>query len=403
MRKNDFAKMTDRYLGDARVVVVKVGSVLLVEDEKGRLRREWLNSLAGGIAGLAREGCRVVVVSSGSIPLGRHDLVAASGRKGGRLKLEEKQAAAAIGQIKLAGEWQRAFGREQLKCAQILLSPDDTETRRRHLNARATLLTLLDAGIIPVVNENDTVATAEIRYGDNDRLAARVAQMVSANALVLFSDIDGLYESDPRRNPGSGHIPEVDAIDDRILAMAGPANTDYASGGMVTKLEAARIATSAGCHMVICDGREERPLRRLIGGGRCTWFRAASNPPQARKKWIAAGLKPSGWITVDDGAARALARGKSLLAAGITKVGGEFDRGDLVAVKDLKGVELGRGLVHYSDGDTAGIAGCKSSEIQGILGYRGRDEVIHADDLVLARAAGADTGDKPKEKGKGKK
>ena len=391
MRRSDFAKMTDRYLGDARVVVVKVGSVLLVEDETGRLRREWLNSLVGGIASLTEKGCRVVVVSSGSIPLGRHDLVAASGRKGGRLKLEEKQAAAAIGQIKLAGEWQRAFGRKELKCAQILLSPDDTETRRRHLNARATLLTLLDAGIIPVVNENDTVATMEIRYGDNDRLAARVAQMVSANALVLFSDIDGLYEADPGRNPNSAHIPEVASIDERILAMAGPARNDDASGGMVTKLEAARIANGAGCHMVICDGRGKRPLRRLIEGGRCTWFRAASNPPQARKKWIAAGLKPSGSVTVDDGAARALARGKSLLAAGITKVGGKFERGDLVTVRDTGGAELGRGLIHYSSQDAAGIAGCKSSEIQGILGYRGRDEVIHADDLVLARKVGAGT------------
>ena len=392
MKKGDFAEMTGRYLGDARVVVLKVGSALLVEDSTGGMRREWLDSLVGGISGLAKRGCRVVVVSSGSISLGRHDLAAASGRKVGRLKLEEKQAAAAIGQIKLAGEWQRAFGKKKLKCAQILLSPDDTETRRRHLNARATLLTLLDAGIVPVVNENDTVATMEIRYGDNDRLAARVAQMVSADALVLFSDIDGLYEADPRRNPGSAHIPEVASIDSRILDMAGPARNDDASGGMVTKLEAARIANGAGCHMVICDGREARPLRRLIEGGRCTWFRAASNPPQARKKWIAAGLKPSGSITVDDGAARALGRGKSLLAAGITKVGGTFERGDLVTVRDPAGVELGRGLAHYSSADTAGIAGCNSSEIQGILGYRGRDEVIHADDLVLTGASGADAG-----------
>ena len=386
MSGTDFAKLTEKYIGDARVLVVKVGSVLLVEDETGNLRQQWLDSLVEGISGLAKKGCRIVVVSSGSIALGRRDLVAATGRKGGRLKLEDKQAAAAIGQIKLAGEWQRSFGKKDLKCAQILLSHDDTEKRRRHLNARATLLTLLDAGIIPVVNENDTVATTEIRYGDNDRLAARVAQMVSANALVLFSDIDGLYEADPRRKSDSAHIPEVTSIDGSILAMAGPARNDDASGGMVTKLEAARIANRAGCHMVICDGREARPLRRLIEGGRCTWFRAVSNPPQARKKWIAAGLTPSGSITVDDGAAKALGSGKSLLPAGITEVGGKFDRGDLVSIWNTDGFELGQGISHYDSADAAGIAGCKSSEIQGILGYRGRDEVIHADDLVLTGA-----------------
>ena len=401
MSDTDFSKLTGKYLGDARVLVVKVGSVLLVEDETGSVRQKWLDSLVGGISGLVEKGCRVVVVSSGSIALGRRDLMDATGRKGGRLKLEDKQAAAAIGQIKLAGEWQRAFGKKHLKCAQILLSPDDTETRRRHLNARATLMTLLDAGIIPVVNENDTVATTEIRYGDNDRLAARVAQMVSAGALVLFSDIDGLYDADPRRNPDSAHIPEVAAIDDAILAMAGPARNDDASGGMITKLEAARIANGAGCHMVICDGREARPLRRLIEGGRCTWFRADSNPPQARKKWIAAGLTPSGRITVDDGAAKALGSGKSLLPAGITKVDGKFDRGDLVTVKNAKGIELGRGLSHYSSTDAAEIAGCKSSEIQSILGYRGRDEVIHADDLVLTRATKSDA--QGKSGGKGRK
>ena len=389
MSKTDFAKLTGRYLDDARILVVKVGSVLLVEDETGKVRQEWLDSLARNIARLARKGHRFVVVSSGSIALGRRDLVGASGKKRGRLKLEEQQAAAAIGQIKMASEWQRAFRKRRLKCAQILLSPDDTETRRRHLNARSTLHTLIDAGIIPVVNENDTVATMEIRYGDNDRLAARVAQMVSADALVLFSDIDGLYDADPKRHAGSAHHAEVDSIDKRILAMAGPSNTEDASGGMVTKLEAARIATSAGCNMVICDGREDNPLDRLFKGERCTWFRASSKPPQARKKWIAAGLTPSGSISVDDGAASALARGKSLLAAGITGVAGRFERGDLVIVVDGGGAELGRGLSHYSDTEAGGIAGCKSSEIQGILGYRGRDEVIHADNLVLTPNIGS--------------
>ena len=394
MSEMDFSKLTSGYLKDARILVVKVGSVLLVDDRTGELRREWLNSLVDGISGLVGIGCRVVVVSSGSIALGRRDLMNASGRRKGRLKLEEKQAAAAMGQIKLAGAWQRSFARKGLNCAQILLSPDDTETRRRHLNARDTLLTLLDAGVVPVVNENDTVATTEIRYGDNDRLAARVAQMVSANALVLFSDIDGLYDSDPRRNSDSRHLAEVEKIDDGILAKAGPTRNDDASGGMITKLEAGRIANGAGCHMVICDGRKTRPLRRLIEGGRCTWFKASAKPPQARKKWIAAGLKPTGSIAVDAGAAQALNKGKSLLAIGITRIDGKFDRGDLVKVVDPKGIELGRGLSDYNSTEAAKIAGCKSSEIQGILGYRGRDSVIHADNLVRADSSKSTRKDK---------
>lgn len=377
----DFNALTERYLGAAKLLVVKVGSALLVDDAKGAVRAAWLSSLAGDIAELADAGCGVVVVSSGAIALGRHPL----DRGQGKLKLEEKQAAAAIGQIRLASEWQQAFGDHGLTTAQILLSPDDTETRRRHLNARATLQTLLSRGIIPVVNENDTVATMEIRYGDNDRLAARVAQMISADALILLSDIDGLYNADPRQHPDADHLPEITSINDGILAMAGPANADYASGGMVTKIEAGRIASTAGCHMVICNGTEENPIRRLRDGGACSWFRAISNPPQARKKWIAGGLKPSGVIVIDDGAVTALQKGKSLLAAGITSVNGRFERGDLVAVTDTAGVELGRGLSHYSAADASKIAGCNSSAIQGILGYRGRDEVIHADDLVLTR------------------
>ena len=384
MSNASFASLTRGYLNEARVLVVKVGSALLVDGETGAVRSQWLESLAADIAGLARQNCRVVVVSSGAIALGRHQLE----RGSGKLKLEEKQAAAAIGQIRLASEWQRVFRQFDLDTAQILLSPDDTETRRRHLNARATLQTLLGRGIIPVVNENDTVATMEIRYGDNDRLAARVAQMVSADALILLSDIDGLYSTDPRQNPDGEHLAEITSIDDRILAMAGPANADYASGGMITKIEAARIATNAGCHMVICNGHASSPIDRLMAGGRCSWFRAASNPPQARKQWIAAGLKPTGTITIDAGAARALSLGKSLLAAGITGIDGGFERGDLVAVCDASGAELGRGLSHYSAEDAARIAGCNSSAIQGILGYRGRDEVIHADDLVLTQKRG---------------
>jgi glutamate 5-kinase len=377
----DFSALTKTYLDPARVIVVKVGSALLVDDETGMVKAKWLAGLASDLAEMASAGCGIIVVSSGAIALGRHPL----GCNNGKLKLEEKQAAAAIGQIRLVGEWQQALAAHELKSAQVLLSPDDTETRRRHLNARATIQTLLGSGFIPVVNENDTVATEEIRYGDNDRLAARVAQMISADALVLLSDIDGLYDQDPRHHDEAEHLPEVTEIDKKIAAMAGPTHTGYASGGMVTKIEAARIATAAGCHMVICSGLGLRPIDALRKGGICTWFRAVSNPPQARKTWIAGGLKPSGVISVDDGAVAALLRGKSLLAAGITAVDGNFDRGDLVTVTNQKGLELGRGLIHYSATDTQQIAGCNSAEIQGILGYRGRDEIIHADDLVLTR------------------
>lgn len=377
----DFSTLTKKYLSPSTLVVVKVGSALLVDEDKGTVKADWLAGLAEDLADLTNAGCGVVIVSSGAIALGRHPL----GRHDSRLKLEEKQAAAAIGQIRLASEWEQALAAHGLKSAQILLSPDDTETRRRHLNARATLQTLLGNGFIPVVNENDTVATAEIRYGDNDRLAARVAQMISADALVLLSDIDGLYERDPRRDNSALHLPEILTIDDQIAAMAGPAHASYASGGMVTKIEAARIAATAGCHMVICSGLDRRPIKTLLDGGRCTWFQADSNPPQARKKWIAGGLKPSGVITVDIGAVAALERGKSLLAAGITAVSGRFERGDLVTVTNPDGQEIGRGLSHYSADATKQIAGCNSAEIQGILGYRDRDEVIHVDDLVLTR------------------
>ncbi|XDZ65722.1 glutamate 5-kinase [Alphaproteobacteria bacterium LSUCC0684] len=385
----DFHKLTQTYLGGARTVIVKVGSALLVDDDTGEVRTHWLESLARDLAALHLDGCTPVVVSSGAIALGRHQL----GRGQGRLKLEEKQAAAAIGQIRLAKEWQSAFALFGIGTAQILLSPDDTETRRRHLNARATIQTLLAQGIIPVVNENDTVATMEIRYGDNDRLAARVAQMITADVLVLLSDIDGLYSADPRQDPSARFLPEVIHIDDDILSMAGPAHSSAASGGMITKIAAARIATTAGCHMVICSGTEPSPISQLKDGGRCTWFRAAANPPQARKTWIAGGLTPKGRIILDDGAVKAIRSGKSLLPAGIARVEGSFERGDLVALADQNGAEIARGLSHYSAKDAALIAGSKSRAIPEILGYRGRDEVIHADDLVLTYHAtrGRDT------------
>ncbi|MCE2516474.1 MAG: glutamate 5-kinase [Alphaproteobacteria bacterium] len=374
--------LTTSHLNDATTVVVKVGSALLVDEHTGAINAAWLHQLAADLALLTSRRCRCVVVSSGAIALGRTQLKGRA-KSNARLKLEEKQAAAAIGQVQLASEWKEALNTHDLSTAQILLSPDDTEQRRRHLNARATITTLLDSGIIPVVNENDTVATMEIRYGDNDRLAARVAQMISADVLILLSDIDGLYSADPRHHPDARHIPQVTAIDDDLRAMAGPANEDYASGGMVTKIEAGRIATQAGCHMVICNGTAMNPISALIDGATATWFTATAKPPQARKTWIAGGLNPVGTITLDDGAVNALQSGKSLLAAGMIAVDGHFERGDLVAVCDPQGQEIGRGLINYSAHDAARIAGCNSGEIQGILGYRGRDEVIHADDLVM--------------------
>ncbi len=377
---SDFAAMTKRYLGDAAVVVVKVGSAMVVDDQTGTIRLDWLKNLAEDLAELKAEGRGILIVSSGAIALGRN----ITGHKLKRMKIEEKQAAAAIGQISLSADWQKALATHDLKTAQILLSPDDTETRRRHLNARATLLTLLRHDVIPVVNENDTVATTEIRYGDNDRLAARVAAMISADALILLSDIDGLYSSDPRSNQTAQHIPAIAEISDEITAMAGPARRDEASGGMITKIEAARLATAAGCHMAICNGSCAHPISTLKNGGKCSWFIATEKPPQARKRWIASGLMAKGKIMIDKGAVAALRRSKSLLAAGVIKAIDNFNKGDLVAVCDENGHEIGRGLSRYGADDVGRLAGHNSGDIETILGYRGDDEVIHADDLVLA-------------------
>jgi glutamate 5-kinase len=302
------------------------------------------------------------------------------------LRLEEKQAAAATGQIRLAHAYQEALGRHGITVAQILLTPDDTELRRRHLNARATFAQLLALGAVPVVNENDTIATAEIRFGDNDRLAARVAQMVSADMLVLLSDIDGLYTGDPRRDPEARHIPLIREIEPEIEAMAGPAPAGYSSGGMVTKLTAARIAMGAGCHMLIAQGRPGRgrgPLAAIEAGARASLFLPRAEPRSARKAWIAGAVNPAGAITVDDGAVGALRRGKSLLPAGVVAIDGSFERGDCIVVRTKAGIEAGSGLSAYASGDIQRIAGHKSGEIATILGYRGRDEIIHRDDLVL--------------------
>jgi glutamate 5-kinase len=363
----------------ARRVVIKVGSALLVEAGSGRINRAWLETLAADIAALRKRGQEVVIVSSGAIALGRRQL----GLPKGRLRLEESQAAAAVGQIRLAHAWKEVLEHHEFTVAQLLLTFGDTEERRRYLNARGTLDTLLKLGAIPVINENDTVATAEIRYGDNDRLAARVAQMASADALVLLSDVDGLYTADPTRDPGARFIPEVPRITPEIEAMAGGSASDVGSGGMTTKVMAARIAVAAGCHMCIAVGRETHPLRRIEQGARCTWFVADASPVTVRKQWIAGTLKPKGELIVDAGAVAALAGGKSLLPAGVAAVRGRFDRGDAVVVLDAAGRPIARGLAAYDSDDARRIRGKRSSELESVLGYRGREEIIHRDDMVL--------------------
>jgi glutamate 5-kinase len=369
-------------LVEARRLVVKIGSALLTT-ESGEVRRTWLDSLAEDVARCRARNQELILVSSGAIAVGRRQL----GLAGRRLKLDEKQAAAATGQIRLAHAYQEALARHKITVAQILLTLDDTEERRRHLNARATFAQLLAFGAVPVVNENDTVATAEIRFGDNDRLAARVAQMTSTDMLVLLSDIDGLYTSDPREDPTARHIPLVREIGPDIEAMAGEAPPGYSSGGMVTKLAAARIAMNAGCRMLIARGKgmdsAGGPLAAIEAGSRATLFLPQGEPRSARKAWIAGAVNPSGTVIVDDGAARALRRGTSLLPAGLVAVEGVFERGDAVIIRRRSGVEIGRGLSAYSSADILRIAGHKSGEITDILGYRGRDEIIHRDDLVM--------------------
>jgi glutamate 5-kinase len=360
-------------------VVIKVGSALLVDDKNNTINQSWLAGISEDIATLQASGASVIVVSSGAIALGSLNL----GISQKKLQLEEKQAAAAAGQVTLAHAWMTALATHNIQTAQILLSPDDTETRRRHLNARATITALLSLGAVPVVNENDTVATAEIRFGDNDRLAARVAAMLGADILVLLSDVDGLYSGNPHDDEHAKHVARVDHVTPAIMKMAGTANASYASGGMVTKLEAARIATSAGCSMIICNGRDPRPLTALEAGARNTIFTAEASPPTARKKWIAGALSPKGKLVIDDGAVSALRKGRSLLPAGVTSIGGNFERGDLIAVESHNGHVIGHGLSAYSAKDATLIKGHKSSEIEALLGYRGRDELIHADNIVM--------------------
>jgi glutamate 5-kinase len=375
-------KLSARRLIDAKRVVVKVGSALLVDADKGRLNRTWLEGFAADVASMRKRGQEVILVSSGAIALGRRHL----GLSTGKLKLEESQAAAAVGQIRLAHAYKELLEAHDITVAQILLTLGDTEQRRRYLNARGTLNTLLSLAAVPVINENDTVATAEIRYGDNDRLAARVAQMTGADCLVLLSDIDGLYTANPKDDPQAAFISLVLDITPAIEAMASSTSGEMGTGGMQTKIAAAKIAVGAGCHLCIAEGAHQRPLKRIEEGARCTWFVPSSTPMATRKQWIAGTLRPAGAITVDEGAVRALMQGKSLLPAGVTRTVGRFDRGDTVSIVGPDGLEVARGICAYSDGDAARIMGRRSVDIERVLGFRGRDEIVHRDDLVLLRA-----------------
>jgi glutamate 5-kinase len=369
-------------LATARRVVVKIGSALVVDENAAAPRAAWLAGITDDIAAMRARGTEVIVVSSGAIALARRAL----GLTQRRLKLEEKQAAAAVGQIRLAQAWSEALSARGLTAAQLLLTLDDTEDRRRYLNARATLSTLLTLGCVPVINENDTVATAEIRFGDNDRLAARMAEMVHADILVLLSDIDGLYTADPRQHPAAEHLSVVAALTPEIEAMGGEPPPGYSSGGMRTKLVAARIATQAGVAMAIAKGNVDRPLRALEEGARCTWFLPAADGPSAWKRWISGSLAPRGVFTVDVGAASALRDGRSLLPAGVRVVEGTFQRGDPVLIRGPDGEAIARGLSAYASEDASRIAGHRSDRIEAILGWRGRDEIIHRDDLVMFSA-----------------
>lgn len=374
-------------LKGARRVVVKVGSALLVDQQTGRLNRAWLESLVEDLRRLRRRGQQVILVSSGAIALGRRQLRLPDGV----LPLEQKQAAAAVGQIRLAHAYKELLEDDDITVAQVLLTLQDSEQRRRYLNARATLNALLELGAIPVINENDTVATSEIRYGDNDRLAARVAQMTSADCLVLLSDVDGLYSADPNRDPTAELLPEVRSITPQIEAMAGGSASADGSGGMATKIAAARIAVAAGCHMCIAPGQHRHPLKRIEAGARCTWFVPAATPIAARKQWIIGVLKPAGTLRIDAGAVAALRRGRSLLPAGVVAASGNFERGDAVNVANADGETLARGLSAYSAADLLRIMGRRSGEIEQLLGYRGRDEIVHRDDLVLLAANSGET------------
>jgi glutamate 5-kinase len=370
--------LTPPTLPEARRLVVKIGSALLVDKETGALRAEWLRALAEDVAMLKARGTDVILVSSGSIALGRGVLALGNGA----LSLDEAQAAAAVGQIRLARAYEEGLAPHGITTAQILLTLDDSADRRRYLNTRATMAALLSRGVVPIVNENDTIATDEIRYGDNDRLAANVAVMAGADQVVLLSDVDGFYSANPNDDPDARHFPVIERITPEIEAMAGDAGTGLSKGGMKTKLMAARTATAAGCALAISEGSVLRPLKALENGARVTWFTATLDPQAARKRWISA-MKPKGTLHLDKGAVAALGTGKSLLPAGVTAVTGRFDRGDPVALEGPDAARLGLGLCRYTSVEAAQIAGHRSDEIEALLGYPGRAALVHRDDMAL--------------------
>jgi len=376
---NTSANQHVQRLQTARRIVVKIGSSLLIDKDTGELNRAWLESLARELAERMGQGQDVILVSSGAIALGRAYLQMRSGQR----RLDELQAAAAAGQVLLAHAYQELMGHHEIKVAQVLLTPEDTEDRRRYLNARSTLDTLLSLKAMPVINENDTVATQEIRYGDNDRLGARVAEMVSADCLVLLSDVNGLYDADPTANPDAKLITEVMDITPELEDLAGEARTDYGSGGMATKLAAARMCMSAGCATIIANGHQTNPLSAILAGGACTWFLPKSTPLAARKQWIAGTLTPAGRIVIDAGAEKALRQGGSLLPVGVHAVEGRFGRGDAVAIATADGRDIAHGLTAYDSSEANLIKGAQSQEIENKLGYQGGVELVHRDNLVL--------------------
>ena len=373
-------------LEDQKRIVVKIGSATLVDEKTGRLRAAWLQTLIDDIAMLKTQGKEIIIVSSGAIALGRRKVKLPKGK----LRLHESQAAAAIGQIALGEAYADALHKVDMTTGQVLLTLGDTEERRRYLNARATLATMLKLGAVPIINENDTVATTEIKFGDNDRLAARVATMISADCLILLSDIDGLYTAPPAKDPNAQHIPVIEHITPEIEAMAGSAGSALAKGGMTTKIAAAKIAVNAGTAMIIANGSGYNPLKAIMDGGKHSWFVPKSNPITQRKRWINGNLEPHGTITLDDGAVHALMSGKSLLPAGVLRLEGDFTKGDALIIRDSTGLEIARGLVAYDRSEADQIKGCKSSQIADILGYDGRAELIHRDDMVIS---GSEHGD----------
>lgn len=368
------------FFQDTKRMVLKIGSSLLINGEN-RPNHEWLGSLAEDVAELRQAGIEVAIVTSGAVALGARFL----GKSKRTMKLHEKQAAAACGQLALVKAYEENFGRLAMPVAQILLTLEDSENRKRYLNARATIETLLEIGVIPIINENDTVATAELKFGDNDRLAARVAQMIGASTLVLLSDIDGLYTADPGKNKNARHIPEIHGIDEEIEAMGKDSASDTGSGGMITKIAAAKIADSSGCHTIITIGKVSNPIKKLALGGKHTKFISRQDAEKARKNWIAKNLSTKGEVIIDEGALAALNKGKSLLPAGVKSLKGNFDRGDTVLIKTAKGEEIGRGLIAYPVAEARRIIGHKSREIEAILGFPGREELIHRDDMVMKR------------------